>query len=173
MLLQAGGDTFPLMGNSGTVLGMVSGPKAVPCPDSGSTRPCHKTAPAHMDLCRPDPVLFIPCHQPAYAVSRPPLATLPMCHLEMPAPCELLPATQDILRALALRLVPLHRNILQPRLTSLHPQALKSHEHSTNPLYVSVGHRVSLEVAVRLTHHCCRFRIPEPIRQVWGLGMGD
>ncbi|XP_028709431.1 endonuclease V isoform X2 [Peromyscus leucopus] len=43
--------------------------------------------------------------------------------------------------------------------------ALKSHEHSTNPLYVSVGHRVSLEVAVRLTHHCCRFRIPEPIRQ--------
>ncbi|XP_052615835.1 endonuclease V isoform X2 [Peromyscus californicus insignis] len=46
--------------------------------------------------------------------------------------------------------------------------ALKSHDHSTNPLYVSVGHRISLEVAVRLTHHCCRFRIPEPIRQhVW------
>ncbi|KAL6038051.1 hypothetical protein STEG23_019392 [Scotinomys teguina] len=43
--------------------------------------------------------------------------------------------------------------------------ALKSHDHSTNPLYVSVGHRISLEVAVRLTHHCCRFRIPEPIRQ--------
>ncbi|XP_027241354.1 endonuclease V isoform X4 [Cricetulus griseus] len=43
--------------------------------------------------------------------------------------------------------------------------ALKSHDHSTKPLYVSVGHRISLEVAVRLTHHCCRFRIPEPIRQ--------
>ncbi|XP_036053495.1 endonuclease V isoform X2 [Onychomys torridus] len=43
--------------------------------------------------------------------------------------------------------------------------ALKSHDHSTNPLYISVGHRISLEVAVRLTHHCCRFRIPEPIRQ--------
>ncbi|XP_036924718.1 endonuclease V isoform X2 [Sturnira hondurensis] len=43
--------------------------------------------------------------------------------------------------------------------------ALRSHEHSTKPLYVSVGHRVSLEVAVRLTHSCCRFRIPEPLRQ--------
>ncbi|XP_032769276.1 endonuclease V isoform X3 [Rattus rattus] len=43
--------------------------------------------------------------------------------------------------------------------------ALKSHDHSTKPLYVSVGHRISLEVAVRLTHRCCRFRIPEPIRQ--------
>ncbi|XP_053516766.1 endonuclease V isoform X2 [Artibeus jamaicensis] len=43
--------------------------------------------------------------------------------------------------------------------------ALRSHEHSTKPLYVSVGHRVSLEAAVRLTHSCCRFRIPEPVRQ--------
>lgn len=43
--------------------------------------------------------------------------------------------------------------------------ALKSHDRSTKPLYVSVGHRISLEVAVRLTHHCCRFRVPEPIRQ--------
>lgn len=42
VLLQAGGDTFPLIGNSGTVLGMVSGQKAVPCPDAGPTRPCHK-----------------------------------------------------------------------------------------------------------------------------------
>ncbi|XP_049996345.1 endonuclease V isoform X2 [Alexandromys fortis] len=49
---------------------------------------------------------------------------------------------------------------------SLHKEkALKSHDRSTKPLYVSVGHRISLEVAVRLTHHCCRFRIPEPIRQ--------
>ncbi|XP_034361934.1 endonuclease V isoform X2 [Arvicanthis niloticus] len=43
--------------------------------------------------------------------------------------------------------------------------ALKSHDHSSKPLYVSVGHRISLEAAVRLTHRCCRFRIPEPIRQ--------
>ncbi|XP_066237578.1 endonuclease V isoform X5 [Saccopteryx leptura] len=43
--------------------------------------------------------------------------------------------------------------------------ALKSHDHSTKPLYVSVGHKISLEAAVRLTHSCCRFRIPEPVRQ--------
>ncbi|XP_007958012.1 endonuclease V [Orycteropus afer afer] len=43
--------------------------------------------------------------------------------------------------------------------------ALKSHDHSTNPLYVSVGHRISLEAAVRLTRACCRFRTPEPVRQ--------
>ncbi|XP_070339891.1 endonuclease V isoform X6 [Equus asinus] len=40
--------------------------------------------------------------------------------------------------------------------------ALKSHDHSTKPLYVSVGHKMSLEAAVRLTLGCCRFRIPEP-----------
>ncbi|XP_023555063.1 endonuclease V isoform X2 [Octodon degus] len=43
--------------------------------------------------------------------------------------------------------------------------ALKSHDHSTKPLYISVGHKISLEAAVRLTHCCCRFRIPEPVRQ--------
>ncbi|KAM8787138.1 endonuclease V isoform 3-T3 [Rhynchonycteris naso] len=43
--------------------------------------------------------------------------------------------------------------------------ALKSHDHSTKPLYVSVGHKISLKAAVRLTHSCCRFRIPEPVRQ--------
>nr|XP_031541712.1 endonuclease V isoform X3 [Vicugna pacos] len=43
--------------------------------------------------------------------------------------------------------------------------ALRSHDHSTKPLYVSVGHKMSLEAAVRLTHGCCRFRIPEPVRQ--------
>ncbi|XP_006869703.1 PREDICTED: endonuclease V [Chrysochloris asiatica] len=43
--------------------------------------------------------------------------------------------------------------------------ALKSNDRSTNPLYVSVGHKVSLETAVRLTRACCRFRSPEPVRQ--------
>ncbi|XP_055245496.1 endonuclease V isoform X6 [Gorilla gorilla gorilla] len=44
--------------------------------------------------------------------------------------------------------------------------ALRSHDRSTRPLYISVGHRMSLEAAVRLTRCCCRFRIPEPVRQV-------
>uniref|UniRef100_A0A2K5YP47 Endonuclease V n=1 Tax=Mandrillus leucophaeus TaxID=9568 RepID=A0A2K5YP47_MANLE len=44
-------------------------------------------------------------------------------------------------------------------------QALRSHDRSTRPLYISVGHKMSLEAAVRLTCCCCRFRIPEPVRQ--------
>ncbi|KAF5914970.1 hypothetical protein HPG69_011163 [Diceros bicornis minor] len=50
--------------------------------------------------------------------------------------------------------------------------ALKSHDHSTKPLYISVGHKISLEAAVRLTLVCCRFRVPEPVRQVGGLPGG-
>ncbi|XP_056361668.1 endonuclease V isoform X3 [Oenanthe melanoleuca] len=42
---------------------------------------------------------------------------------------------------------------------------LRSCSSSSRPLYVSVGHRVSLGTAVRLVRACCRFRIPEPIRQ--------
>ncbi|NXK23791.1 ENDOV Endonuclease, partial [Arenaria interpres] len=37
--------------------------------------------------------------------------------------------------------------------------------NSSRPLYISVGHRVCLETAVRLVKSCCRYRIPEPIRQ--------
>lgn len=32
------------------------------------------------------------------------------------------------------------------------------------PLYVSIGHRISLRAAIRWTLACCRFRVPEPIR---------
>ena len=37
-------------------------------------------------------------------------------------------------------------------------------KESTNPVYVSVGHRVSLDTAVRLVLKCSRYRVPEPIR---------
>ncbi|NXY15969.1 ENDOV Endonuclease, partial [Atrichornis clamosus] len=43
--------------------------------------------------------------------------------------------------------------------------ALRSCSNSSKPLYISVGHRVSLATAVRLVSSCCRFRVPEPIRQ--------
>lgn len=33
------------------------------------------------------------------------------------------------------------------------------------PVYVSVGHMVSLETAVKLVRHCAKTRIPEPLRQ--------
>ncbi|TRY55532.1 hypothetical protein DNTS_003657 [Danionella cerebrum] len=46
---------------------------------------------------------------------------------------------------------------------------VKSDEHqsqsSSKPVYVSVGHRISLATAVSLTHRCCLYRVPEPIRQ--------
>uniref|UniRef100_A0A3B4F424 Endonuclease V n=1 Tax=Pundamilia nyererei TaxID=303518 RepID=A0A3B4F424_9CICH len=45
-------------------------------------------------------------------------------------------------------------------------KALRSSDKSSKPVYVSVGHKISLDTAVRLTHACCRYRVPEPIRQV-------
>ncbi|XP_064532310.1 endonuclease V isoform X3 [Pseudopipra pipra] len=42
---------------------------------------------------------------------------------------------------------------------------LRSYNNSSKPLYISVGHRVSLDTAVRLVRSCCRYRVPEPIRQ--------
>ncbi|XP_056891704.1 endonuclease V-like isoform X5 [Takifugu flavidus] len=47
-------------------------------------------------------------------------------------------------------------------------QALRSSDSSSKPVYVSVGHKISVDTAVRLTHSCCRYRIPEPIRQLSG-----
>lgn len=44
-------------------------------------------------------------------------------------------------------------------------KALRSSEKSSKPVYVSIGHKISLDTAVRLTHSCCRYRVPEPIRQ--------
>ncbi|KAI8611988.1 endonuclease V-domain-containing protein [Chytriomyces sp. MP71] len=39
-----------------------------------------------------------------------------------------------------------------------------------NPVFVSAGHRVGLDTAVRLTLACSRFRVPEPIRFADHLG---
>lgn len=36
--------------------------------------------------------------------------------------------------------------------------------HGQRPVYVSVGHLVSLATAVRLVVQCCRYRVPEPVR---------
>uniref|UniRef100_A0A8C5RPT7 Endonuclease V n=1 Tax=Laticauda laticaudata TaxID=8630 RepID=A0A8C5RPT7_LATLA len=43
--------------------------------------------------------------------------------------------------------------------------ALRSCAKSTKPIYISVGHKISLLSAMRLVHSCCKYRIPEPIRQ--------
>eukprot|EP01147_Barroeca_monosierra_P001968 gene1968-5052_t len=43
--------------------------------------------------------------------------------------------------------------------------ALRTTETSVNPVFVSIGHRVSLQTALSLVTECSNFRIPEPIRQ--------
>jgi deoxyribonuclease V len=42
--------------------------------------------------------------------------------------------------------------------------AVRTRRHST-PIYISIGHRISLETAVRYVLNCCRgYRLPEPTR---------
>lgn len=41
----------------------------------------------------------------------------------------------------------------------------QSEDGAQNPIFVSIGHRVSLETAVALVRACSLYRIPEPIRQ--------
>lgn len=42
--------------------------------------------------------------------------------------------------------------------------ALKSVEEAKNPIYVSVGNKISLETARRVVLACCKHRVPDPIR---------
>ncbi len=43
--------------------------------------------------------------------------------------------------------------------------ALRSGDEVSNPIFVSVGHRISLASALALVARCSLYRIPEPIRQ--------
>jgi deoxyinosine 3'endonuclease (endonuclease V) len=44
-------------------------------------------------------------------------------------------------------------------------QALRSLDSTRNPIFVSVGHRMTLSAAIQVTLHCCKYRVPEPVRQ--------
>lgn len=41
---------------------------------------------------------------------------------------------------------------------------LRSTSNSPNPIILSVGHNVLLTTAIKIVSHCCKFRIPEPVR---------
>lgn len=43
--------------------------------------------------------------------------------------------------------------------------AMCSRPGSSRPIYISVGHRISLNSAIEIVKYCCRYRIPEPTRQ--------
>ncbi|XVF48109.1 hypothetical protein PTKIN_Ptkin03bG0164900 [Pterospermum kingtungense] len=44
--------------------------------------------------------------------------------------------------------------------------AMRTTQSSIKPLFVSIGHRVSLDTAIKIVKMTCKFRVPEPIRQV-------
>ncbi|KAH9571483.1 hypothetical protein CY35_02G096400 [Sphagnum magellanicum] len=43
--------------------------------------------------------------------------------------------------------------------------ALHSHEGCQKPIFISIGHRISLDTAVAVVRCCCLHRVPEPVRQ--------
>ncbi|KAG0483256.1 hypothetical protein HPP92_011340 [Vanilla planifolia] len=43
--------------------------------------------------------------------------------------------------------------------------AMRSSPGSLKPIYVSPGHRISVESSIRFVKLCCKFRVPEPVRQ--------
>eukprot|EP00795_Rhopilema_esculentum_P009577 gene9577-17332_t len=44
-------------------------------------------------------------------------------------------------------------------------KAFKSTQDTRKPIYISVGHKISLHNAVKIVGKCCKYRIPEPVRQ--------
>jgi len=45
--------------------------------------------------------------------------------------------------------------------------ALRSTDSSTDPVIVSVGHRISLDTTLALVKSCCKFRVPEPVKKMF------
>ncbi|MGD0644890.1 MAG: endonuclease V [Candidatus Bathyarchaeia archaeon] len=46
-------------------------------------------------------------------------------------------------------------------------------KQDTKPIYVSTGHMVSLETAIKIVKHCARSRIPEPLLQAHRLATSE
>ncbi|XP_019447497.1 PREDICTED: endonuclease V isoform X2 [Lupinus angustifolius] len=43
--------------------------------------------------------------------------------------------------------------------------AMRSTKASVKPIYISSGHRISLQTAIRIVQMTCKYRVPEPVRQ--------
>ncbi|KAK7260833.1 hypothetical protein RIF29_27131 [Crotalaria pallida] len=43
--------------------------------------------------------------------------------------------------------------------------AMRSTQGSIKPIYISIGHRISLHTAIKIVQMTCTFRVPEPVRQ--------
>ena len=43
---------------------------------------------------------------------------------------------------------------------------MRSAKGSLKPIFISVGHRVSLDTAITIAKMTCKYRVPEPVRQV-------
>ncbi|KAF4368628.1 hypothetical protein G4B88_020024 [Cannabis sativa] len=43
--------------------------------------------------------------------------------------------------------------------------AIRSTENLLKPIFISIGHRISLEAAIKIVKMTCKYRVPEPIRQ--------
>ncbi|ORX50793.1 endonuclease V [Piromyces finnis] len=48
---------------------------------------------------------------------------------------------------------------------TLYGYAIKSNETTTNPIFVSIGHKIDINTAIKIVLKTCVKRVPEPIRQ--------
>jgi deoxyinosine 3'endonuclease (endonuclease V) len=53
---------------------------------------------------------------------------------------------------------------LQGASGQVHGMALRATQESTNPIYVSAGHKITLDTAVTLVQRLSQYRVPEPVR---------
>ncbi len=42
---------------------------------------------------------------------------------------------------------------------------MKSHDDCSDPMIISVGHKITLKTALKLVISTCKFRVPEPVNK--------